>query len=293
MLGTNKTGRLNPEITPPDILGLGTFGLRTCVAVIIVGENSRRISLTHHVGGLERDYSSLLKEIEWVGSPFTIHLTKNTKGMLEGLSEVKTQLNIQTKEDFAKHDTETLIIKFLRDHKLLENLKTRIDTEPGQILVTRGGQLLKVPPAETDLRYTGDEDLRNAIEMMNNVYSKVLLSPCLEFDGQKFLDQTLVQPALYILNLVAYQLKLMNCEINIDNIYIALTKLDALLKGMGSATGARLAVYGQPSTRRDHLLDDIRQIITSGKMPIVEFSKSITDRIDSSFKATSGTTLTH
>lgn len=282
MTGTNKTGRIDPKITKSDVVGLGTSGLRTCVAVVIIGEISKRISLTHFLGGLERDYSSILKEIEWVGSPFIIRLAKNTEGMFAGLSEVKKELNIKSEDDFAKYDTETLIINFLRKHNLLKNLKSRLNTLSGQVLVTREGLLTKVPLENTELLYRDDAELQNAIEMMNGIYSNVLLSPNLEFDGNRFHQQAFfAQAGLYVLNLVDYYLKQMDYDYSLENIFLALTKLDEVFKEMGSTLGVRLAIYGaEPSARRDELLKDIKRIITSGKMPIIEFSKSITDKID-------------
>ena len=289
LTGMNKTGRFDPEISSPDIAGLGTSDLVTCVALVIIGEATKRISLTHHVGGLERDYSSIQEEIKWVcggsDSPFIIRLAKNSVGMRTGLSAIKAELKITSEADFEKHDTETLIIQFLRQHQLIKNLKTRKDTVSGQILVTREGQLLTAPPKGTDLRSGDNILLRNAIEMINGIYSKVLLSPRLEFDGKKFLDHELIQPALYMLNLVTYQLTLMECGNSLENIYLALTKIDSILKSMGSKTGAKLDVYGkEPSARRDDLLNDIKQIIESGKMPVVAFAQSITDRINAASK---------
>jgi len=265
MIGTNRTGRIDPGITPANVVGLGTYGLRTCVAVIIIGTSSQRISLTHHAGGLERDYSSILDEIKWVGSPYTVCLAKNTQGMREGLLEIKDNLGAQSQDPekyLATYDTEGLIMRFLRTNKL--KISRRLDTE-GQILVQRDGNFFRQSPQNTELQ-SDKLRLREAIASMNDIYSKVILHPKLEFDGKQFLAPELVQPALYMLNLIAFQLDVMKCERSLENVYLALAKVDAVLKSLGIANGAMLAVYGEPSARRDALLTEIRDILSGPHM---------------------------
>lgn len=105
--GVNETVRLDPTVTPDDVLGLGTSSLKTCTAVIVRGQKSNRISLTHY--HFTTNPQSLKDEIAWVGEPFEMTLAKNQDAVIEFQ---KSHLPMPTHT--GNDDTEKNILDYIR-----------------------------------------------------------------------------------------------------------------------------------------------------------------------------------
>jgi tetratricopeptide (TPR) repeat protein len=70
----SATSRLDLNKTPQNIQGLLTIGLATCLAIIIVSADRKKISLTHTATAANAD--DIVRECEWAGDHCTIFIIK-------------------------------------------------------------------------------------------------------------------------------------------------------------------------------------------------------------------------
>ncbi len=260
--GVNQKVRIDPAVTSDAVLGLGTTDLKTCVAVIIIGKKSNRISLTHHT--TMTNPKSIETEANWVGEPFEITLVKNQAAVDKCSKELQERLGA-TSSNLA--DTEAEIIAFLRGLKWAKHIKQRFNSKNGTVVIQKDGTI-KLDPIEGDLQCKSpQQDIRDAINFLNSTFNNTnnIVEPDFTYDGNIFTMAPQIGPILnLILNLTEAIINASHFEIDEKSILIALELIDKGYKNQGRPQGLKLDAMLNAPERKQAILLNFEVLLKNG-----------------------------
>lgn len=156
-LKCSQTGvvRLDNQQTPSNIEGLCTDGMSACVGIIIIGNDSKKISFMHTDLAVREE--DIANECAWIGSPCKLYIVKGIFYVNPGF-ETHVEFNTKTIPRFTKA---------IRDKGLAVEINTEsFKSSNGAIAVSRTGEIKQ--PADIRVgRPCPYIELRHCINMIN------------------------------------------------------------------------------------------------------------------------------
>lgn len=171
--GQNGVARID-ENTDSEVVGIGTSRIATCVGVVLLGE--KRLSLMHV--DIFTDFQSILDEVSWLDGLKSIVLVKNKKVSDDACQRLQNQ----------DYDVEKRVIFFMREYNLVKCLKRRLNSEVGNVYVSRSGEPTDVGvwnKLSAKVVHPPYREVRDAVNFLNGIYHGFRKAD-IQFNSQSF-----------------------------------------------------------------------------------------------------------